>query len=124
MRAPVPDGVRGLGLAVGAAGVAFIAVQLGRTQVKQPWYDHRVAQVGIGLIVVGILFFLMGAYMREKDREDSANPGFVLNKDKRIGVLMRGRARLEIDDMTIRHQDTSLDTEDDTEVKGKRLTIE
>jgi hypothetical protein len=124
MRAPVPDGVRALGLTVGAAGVAFLTAQLTRTQDKHPWYEHSVAQVGIGLIVVGVLVFLVGAYMRDKDREssDAAVPSKA--EGKRIGVFMRGRSKFEIEDMTMRNQDTSFDTDDDAEIKGKRIDIE
>jgi hypothetical protein len=125
MRAPVPDGVRVLGVAVGGAGIAFIVAQLTRTPDRYPWYDHRVAQVGIGLVIAGILIFFMGAYMR--DKKDLEGPGETesrLIEAQRTGVRMRGRSKLEIDGMTIRNQDTSLDTDDDTEIKGKSLNIE
>lgn len=125
MRAPVPDGVRLLGLAVGAAGVAFLAAQLTRTSDRYHWYDHPVAQVGIGLVAAGILIFFMGAYMRdEKDLEAPAEAESRPVEAHRTGVRMRGHSKLEIDGMVIRNQDTSLDADDDTEIKGKSLNIE
>jgi len=125
MRAPVPDGVRVLGLAVGAAGVAFIVAQLNRTSDRFHWYDHPVAQVGIGLVAAGILIFFVGSYMR--DKKDLEAPDETESRPieaHRTGIRMRGRSKLEFDGMYIRNQDTSLDIDDDTEIKGKSLNIE
>ena len=123
MGRPVPDGWRNLGLGLGAAGIALIAVQLARSPGKHPWFAEPIGIVGIVALALGTLAFCVGFFMADSETKRVLEPATATDDRLRVGIRVRGEGKVDGEDTRIRNQDIAVDVAENGEFKGKRTDI-
>lgn len=123
MGRPVPDGWRGLGLGLGAAGIALVAVQLTRSPGEHPWFAEPIGIVGIVALTLGILTFCVGFFRTDSDTKRVPEPPTSTDDRRRVGIRVRGNGEADGEDTRIRNQDIAVDVDENGKFKGKRTNI-
>jgi len=120
---PVSGSWQNLGLGLGAAGVALVAVQLTRPPGTHPWFEQPLGLVGISLIALGALTFFVGFFMSDDVNKGLPEANGRLIDRPRAGYKVRGRGKVKSQDARIRNQDTAVDVAEDGEFEGERTDI-